>query len=162
MACAEGNDTEGSMFKITITLPKNRLSYGTLTLGNNQYRCLGRADSMLATAANNPSRDPLLLMGDTPLGAYTGTVVAAGVGSGALRSYGPNKRILLSPPPKGRAGLMLHGGAPSSNGGLRPTEGCVRLSNEDIASVLAQLGTDTTCEVSIVEGSPYKPSTSVT
>lgn len=146
--------------KLVIKLPKNRLNYGSIRLyengvaiGGSVYRCLGRADSMLAAAAKNPTRDPLLPMGDTPLGTYTGTIVPAGIGSGALRSYGPNKRVLLTPPPKGRAGLMLHGGAPSNRGGLRPTEGCVRVSNEDMAAILAILDNRLTCDVEVIDGS---------
>lgn len=147
------------MKKIVIKLPKNRLNLGSLNIYENgtalrgPIRCLGRADGMLAAAAKNPKRDPLLPMGDTPLGTYTGTIVPAGIGSGALRSYGPNKRVLLTPPPKGRAGLMLHGGAPSNGGGLRPTEGCVRVSNEDMARILETLSPDETCAVEIIDGS---------
>ncbi len=135
---------------LRVTLPKSRLSPGILTLTTTLQgeetvlftaKCLGRADTYLATQANNPTRNPILPCGNTPTGEYDCTRAPAGAG---IRSYGPFERIALTPTGgqalqaklAGRAGLMIHGGAPGNGGGLRPTEGCLRLSNTDIKQLL--------------------------
>lgn len=96
-------------------------------------------------AHNNPSRNPLLPFGDTPLGVFIGTVIPAGTDTAG---YGPGKRILLTPvsgdcltaEKNGREGLMCHSGDPNHAytqwNGLRPTFGCIRLSNPDMAAII--------------------------
>lgn len=134
--------------RLTITLPTERTKLGSATLGGTVFACLGKSDNQTAAAHNNPTRNPLLPFGDTPLGTYIGTVVPAGADTAG---YGPNKRILLTPvsgdcvkaEKNGREGLMCHGGDPNPEytqwGGLRPTFGCVRLSNADMGTVLAAI-----------------------
>lgn len=121
---------------IEVSLPKNRLQLGTLTTGEFTCKCYGKSDNFAATKAGNPTHDPAKPFGDTPAGTYSVIEEPAGTGSGALRSYGPNKRLLLLDVP-GRTGIMIHGGAPGNGGGLRPTDGCLRLSNDDMVSLLA-------------------------
>jgi lipoprotein-anchoring transpeptidase ErfK/SrfK len=79
--------------------------------------------------------------GDIPTGEYTGYVTVPGKPE---RSYGPYRRIALDPitgdafeaKRNGRYGLMIHGGDLSSKGALRPTHGCLRLSNADMLELL--------------------------
>lgn len=136
--------------KLFCSLPKNRLLPGVFTATTLMQerevtiftaKCLGRADTFLAERSNNPSRNPLLPGGDTPCGEYT--CALADVGNN-LRSYGPFERIAITPVAgpalqaklAGRTGLMIHGGAPGTGGGLRPTEGCIRLSNSDMQKLI--------------------------
>lgn len=107
---------------------------------------LGKADNRLAAKNGNPTRDPERRYGDTPTGKYEAEVDAAlGFDSGSIRSYGKAKVIRLSPIGGAalractigkRAGLLIHGGDLSASGALRPTNGCLRLSNEDQAQLV--------------------------
>jgi hypothetical protein len=66
-------------------------------------------------------------------------LVVHSTGETDLHTYGAFPSLLLDPQSgealiakqNGREGLMIHGGAPSSTGGLRPTHGCIRLSEEN-------------------------------
>jgi len=128
--------------QINILLPKNRKALGHLTVVEGaetlfECECLGLADQARATAAGNPTRDPIRKNGDTPTGTYQATVAAAP--SLPLRSYGPFPLIHLTPVSdqaleaarNGRSGLAIHSGDLNSAltwwHGLRPTEGCVRI-----------------------------------
>lgn len=163
------------MQTIKVTLPRGRQFPGSLRLtttsvggANTELTLfgpipvLGRADSADAARHGNPDRNPLKPYGDTPTGTFACTVVGAG---DSLRSYGPHGRILLravggaallaagdglaiTTDDGHRAGLMIHGGAPGNGGGLRPTHGCLRLSNENMAALLAVLKEPVQCIVS--------------
>lgn len=130
-------------------LPHNRRQAGTLELldqsGQVLHRCpcLGLADQLAAAGAGNPQRDPTRQYGDTPAGRYR---VTLGRVLEPARSYGPGRVLVLDPldgqarqaAANGRSGLLIHGGDPSPAGGLRPTHGCLRVSNHDQAR-LAEL-----------------------
>ena len=101
--------------------------------------CLGKADNKDAALHKNPKRDPAKSFGDTPTGDYSiGELVAHPKGETTLHTYGASRSILLDPQSgdaltaknNGREGLMIHGGASSSTGGLRPTHGCIRVSED--------------------------------
>lgn len=136
--------------KIKVTLPKTRTFPGTLTVEglDKEIKCLGKADQFAADKAGNKERDPAKHFGDTPLGEFK--VELAGVGA-SIRSYGPNKRFLLLGVP-GREGIMVHGGAPGNGGGLRPTDGCLRVSNDDMAWLIENFKTP--CTIDITESTP--------
>jgi hypothetical protein len=79
--------------------------------------------------------------GDTPTGVYK---YSDGGISSRTKTFGTEKRILLDPvagnaaKTKGRSGIMVHAGEPSKDGsrnGLRPTQGCVRLSADDMKAI---------------------------
>ncbi len=101
------------------------------------FAALGKADDNAAKANGNPSRDPLHVFGDTPLGSYQCHVQPPQT---PVHSYGPYKTIALvatggdalTAQKNGRSGLLIHGGDLGPNGSLRPTHGCVRLFNEDM------------------------------
>jgi len=130
---------------IKITLPKDRTKLGVLEIENKKFKCYGKADNAGAIKRNNPTRDPLKLFGDTPTGTYKCYV------TGPLsppRTYGPHKVIYLGPEKgqckkaevNGRSGLLIHGGDLGTKGNLRPTFGCIRVSNEDMKKILDILG----------------------
>jgi hypothetical protein len=149
---------------INVVLPADRRKLATYTIVDNSgvyvgaavkfgpVPCLGLADTTLAAEHNNPSRNPLLPYGDTPTGLYRVTIIPA---SSNTRSYGPNRRLMLTPflgqcviaedHEHLRAGILNHGGDPNPAytfwDSLRPTEGCVRISNENMAAALLVLDT---------------------
>jgi len=77
--------------------------------------------------------------------------VATGVndasGRHPTRKYGDNGAVSLVPASgdaltaqaNGRTGIMIHGGALDSAGLLRRTNGCVRLSNDDMATLVGAI-----------------------
>jgi hypothetical protein len=134
-------------------LPLNRWLAGTVQVedeGGNvvlgPLPCRGKADSQRAAAHGNPERYPTLPFGDHPSGTYA---VAAEVPDKAPRaSYGPFFLLLdpvagdaLRAKENGRTGLAIHGGDPDPKPGpygpLRATEGCLRVSNGDVAQIAA-------------------------
>ncbi|HEV2687303.1 MAG TPA: L,D-transpeptidase [Bryobacteraceae bacterium] len=98
--------------------------------------CLGKADNQDAAQHQNPTRDPKRPFGDTPTGGYNVAAIVSHQGETDLHTYGAFPSLLLDPQSgdaltakqNGREGIMIHGGAPSATGGLRPTHGCIRLS----------------------------------
>lgn len=90
--------------------------------------CLGKSES---NAAEN------VHYGNTPRGNYYGYL--AGPNSNTY-SYGPYKYVVLEGNnnplvPSVRDGIWIHGGDPSTSGGLRVTHGCVRVSNSNQLSI---------------------------
>ncbi|WP_234531909.1 L,D-transpeptidase family protein [Paenibacillus pseudetheri] len=93
--------------------------------------------------------------GHTPTGVYSATISGAPMDQteGNIRSYGPSKYVIMDPisgnaltaEQNGRTGLWIHGGAAADAGAisypLRPTHGCVRLSDNDQASLIYVLST---------------------
>lgn len=105
---------------------------------------LGKADNAGAAAHGNPARDPLRPYGDLPTGTYEvlGWSPVDPEDVKEVNSYGPAGKLVLDPmagdallaKQAGRYGLLIHGGAPAADGtGLRPTYGCARVSNADMA-----------------------------
>ena len=102
---------------------------------------LGKADNARAKREGNPTRDPLLRFGDTPTGIWLcrkqGPVSPAS-------TYGAHPVITMSPVSgdalraSTRSGIWLHGGAPGRNEAtklLRPTFGCLRVSDNDMGQI---------------------------
>lgn len=136
-------------WRIYINLPSNRDKKGTLSLydENGRYvygcECLGRGSGSAVSSGNNT--DWWLENADTPTGDYEGRII--GVGS-PTSSYGPYSRVNMTALYNGdhadiaahsgdyRLGIMIHGGNPETNTSaswypLRPTYGCIRVSNTD-------------------------------
>lgn len=140
------------MKRILVTLPKNRARLGLTGVLDGGYNhvtgpfpCLGKSDNAAAARAGNPQRDPLGRNGDTPTGTYRATLAPLHNPTPArLRTFGAHPRLLLTPiggpalqaHRNGRRGLMIHGGALGPGGVLRPTHGCVRLSDDHMAALL--------------------------
>ena len=142
--------------RIQVVLHENRVQLGTLTALDDDGSllfgpvvCLGKADNADAAQHDNPERDPTLAFGDTPTGEYAVVeLVAHPKGETTLHTYGPFPSLLLDPQSgdaltakqNGREGLMIHGGAPSVNGGLRPTHGCIRVSDASQKALVGLVG----------------------
>lgn len=88
--------------------------------------------------------------GNTPTGEYQVTRVESTANLNQS-SYGPNGALRLEPiggnaRASGRSGILVHGGDPVTEtsrsasfrpiGGLRPTKGCIRLSNSDMKQLV--------------------------
>ena len=127
--------------KIEIKLDRDRRKPGTLMIADViAVPCLGKADNAAAAKVGNPSRSPIERNGDTPRGSYMAQVGSTYAATAAQRrSYGPHPVIRLTPQAGecltahklGRRGLLIHGGDPAADGvSLRPTHGCIRLSNK--------------------------------
>ena len=144
--------------QIIITLHRNRSLPGELFLIDGETRllvcrCLGKADSLSAAEAGNPTRDPFRRYGDTPTGKYQGSVDPPRVPAQGperakwLRSYGQWPTIRLEPiagdaltaKNNGRRGLLIHGGTADKVGNLRPTNGCIRVDNVSQLSLVELL-----------------------
>jgi hypothetical protein len=139
-----------NMPRIQIDLPRDRTRLGELRFYADSMDqlfscpCLGKSDNIEASAAGNPHRLTTIRNGDTPTGTFRVLGVRSmGGSSAALHSYGPHKTIsiegtsgdALKAKINGRFGLLIHGGAARTNGGLRPTLGCPRVSNESMAKL---------------------------
>lgn len=86
---------------------------------------------------------------DTPTGSYTAWIVGPG---SPVSSYGPYERVSMDPisgnaliaEENGRYGFMIHGGDPETNTSatwypLRPTYGCIRISNSNQAALIKKI-----------------------
>lgn len=138
---------------ISVELPNDRSRLGTLslladdgTIVAGPFPAYGKADRGTATGHGNANGSSLLPYGDTPAGNYNVSGLEA-TGDGTTRSqhsYGPNGAIRLNPvsgdaltaSTLGRQYLLIHGGDPNPAGGLRPTNGCIRLADVDMLALL--------------------------
>ncbi|MBI4907497.1 MAG: L,D-transpeptidase [Acidobacteria bacterium] len=151
---------------ITVTLQRDRTKTGTLTVTSaagatlaGPFDALCKADNAAAAARGNPSRDPTKSYGDTPTGKYRGFVSALARTPVNDRTYGPQSVITLDPvsgqaktaKENGRWGLLIHGGALNAAGKLRPTFGCVRVSNTSMQILLGKLPGGEKIEVVVSE-----------
>jgi lipoprotein-anchoring transpeptidase ErfK/SrfK len=139
--------------RVEVTLAKNRMQVGKLQAYDDAgqpvlgpVNCLGRADAGDAKLHGNPERNSLRPFGDTPTGYYNVVRMVSHHGSESdIHTYGTYPALLLDPvsgdalkaKQNSRSGLMIHGGAPSMSGKLRPTHGCIRLSENDQRDLVA-------------------------
>jgi hypothetical protein len=120
---------------------------GTLVFG--PVEALGRGSNHADNDFDHSNWD--MTNGDTPTGGYNASVVDAGTPSS---SYGTNKRVLMDPTSgnaliaedNGRTGIMIHGGDAATDSSatwypLRPTYGCIRLSNANQATLISKIAT---------------------
>ena len=135
-------------YLLKIRLPADRTKLGQLKILNTltgmaifgPIQCYGKADQQAASGNGNPMRDSRMQYGDTPLGGYdvTGTL------GPDLANYGQFARLVLV----GRTGdamirqavtqdIRIHGGPVGLGPALlRPTNGCVRVLDSDMQSLL--------------------------
>lgn len=147
--------------KLVAKLPKDRNQPGVMEVHGAGpaivlMPVLGLADAAMAKQKGNPSRSPERCYGDTPTGVWK---VHVSIIMRDERAFGPHKVLLLSPisgqaynsylSPARRSGILIHGGAPGAGGNLRPTYGCLRVSNDSMArlhELIAQYGPIETLE----------------
>jgi hypothetical protein len=169
------------MPRVVVEVPSDRTKIGTIRLlADNGILIVGpfsvfaKADNRTASRNGNPSRNPLFPFGDTPTGRYRvpGLEATGPNTSRNAHSYGPHGAIRLDPTEGdaavakglGREYLLIHGGDPNTAGLLRPTNGCIRLSNDDMRTLVAAIvaesqlsGPTSSCSLDTVEvevGSP--------
>jgi len=154
------------MPRIIIELAADRTLLGTLRLMDDggrifagPFKALGRSDRKTAAAKRNPTADRLKPYGDTPCGVFDliDIVHTAEDTKIDFSKYGKHGAIRLRPVDGaaaraeqfGRTGLMIHGGEASPSGALRPTNGCIRLSDDDMRLLLEAIA-----RLTISEGPP--------
>lgn len=127
---------------LRVVVPKNRDLRGTMRVEKNG-RVL-REIPVLARGSRRGGNTAFLENGNTPTGTYAGSLFSSNQGW-PLASYGAWGRIQLRPVEGdaviaeqlfGRTGLYIHGGDLATKGawkgGLKPTYGCLRVSNGDM------------------------------
>lgn len=145
---------------LLIRLPHDRTKLGTIQMLTQDgtilvsAECLGKSDNAFAAAQGNPTRDPKKRGGDLPYGSYKcdATRFHEHVSEGDEHSYGPHGYIRLTPTAGDaliaasegkRSGLLIHGGALNpaytATRGLRPTHGCLRVTDETILAMLNEV-----------------------
>lgn len=145
--------------ELRVSLPNNRLNTGTVELVDpttglrvfGPVPALGRAARDTAKKKNNPDGISTLPYGDTPSGGYRiPYVLASGAGTNhPADTYGSAGVIVLDPVSgdaltaenNGRTGLLIHAGRQVSSptplpGHLRPTNGCIRMLEGDLAGLI--------------------------
>ncbi|ULO04785.1 L,D-transpeptidase [Paenibacillus sp. 19GGS1-52] len=142
-------------YHIMASFPTNRDNKGTLKMYNNggvlvfgPVEALGRGSN---DAANNYDHSNWNLKNsDVPTGVYETTELAAGTPNS---SFGPHKRVwfnkalsgnALIAQNNGRDEIMIHGGDAATESlrswyPLRPTYGCIRLSNLNQATLMSAI-----------------------
>ena len=135
------------MTQIIVELPDDRTQYGRLRLvddnGNDLIEpvpAIGRADP--SNWPDNRNSDPLLRGGNTPLGGYDVSGLRPPKDAADAYAHGPNGKLVLVPvsgeaaaAAAVRTDLEIHGGW-LRNGNLRPTSGCVRVSDDSMRTLL--------------------------
>lgn len=144
---------------IRVDLPADRTRTGTLKVVDpitgltlfGPVPVLGRAARNRATEEGNPSGDPLLPFGDTPVGGYNVVRIVAN-GTGTTRpvaNFGESGSIVLDPTSgdarqaeiNGRTGLLIHAGRHAFSSvvdarALKPTNGCLRMLDWHLAELI--------------------------
>jgi hypothetical protein len=130
------------MLHFFVLLPRNRNLAGRLRVEKDgtllaEFSALGRG-------SRGPGDTSFLENGNTPTGSYKGSGLVdtrdksqASYGPwGALRLKPESGNAVLAQDVFGRKGLLIHGGTLGSQGlwkgKLKPTHGCIRLSNSDM------------------------------
>ena len=141
-------------------VPKDRMGEGSVEIVDatgsvivGPFACRAKADNAGAIQHGNPTRDSLRPFGDHPSGAYV--VRAIQHGKSPAHTYGPVFMLLdptggdaLQARRNGRTGLAIHGGDPGETMMLRPTFGCLRVTNAAIVDMarLVRVGDIYVCE----------------
>jgi hypothetical protein len=132
--------------KLSLMLSTKRDFSGLLIVRNEKTGAVMGSFEALGRGSNGGGDTQLQENGNTPTGQYK-VVRIEPTASWNQSSYGPNGALRLEPfsgnakvaeEVIGRKGLLVHGGAPGSDGywrgigQLRATHGCVRLSNDSM------------------------------
>lgn len=138
--------------KIVIDSRTDRTPAGTIHLEGNDSQLLAgpfpalcKADIITATNEGNPTCDPKLPFGDTPLGSYE-LLRIIDVSISHLDDYGPIALELtplsgdaLEARNNGRLSILIHSGLPNINGCLKPTNGSVRVFESDLQLIIESI-----------------------
>ena len=147
-AAAALRATAPPLWGALIILPRDRTKPGRLELRDRigmlvfSCQCLGRSAGIFDAVTGRVRRDRLAYRGDTPLGDYAPTFVTTlakpitGIGR-LWVGLDPIAGEALAAEQAGRRGLGIHGGRGET---LRPTHGCIRLKDSDMAALAAAAG----------------------
>lgn len=148
-------------YHIVVSLPTNRNHLGSLKVFNKQgymvmqpVPVLGRGSNLTTNNFNHNNR--LMQNADIPWGSSRTRIIERGA---PAETYGVGKRVhlykaidgeMLEAEKKGRSEILIHGGKITPKRGtpwypLRPTYGCLRLSEENMShliTVLTHLGSE--------------------
>ncbi|MET1174529.1 L,D-transpeptidase [Paenibacillus amylolyticus] len=146
-------------YHIIANFPANRDNKGSLKVYSDNGTLVFGPKDALGRGSNDPKNGNdhtnwKLQNADIPTGVAKTVVYAKG---SSESSYGPHKRVWLNQAvsgnfliaeQNGRSEIMIHGGDPATSSSLpwyplRPTYGCIRLSNADqkaLIDVLVQHG----------------------
>ncbi|WP_151737702.1 L,D-transpeptidase ['Paenibacillus yunnanensis' Narsing Rao et al. 2020] len=133
-------------YHIIVNLPANRDNKGSLKMYDGSgalvfgpVEALGRGTNMASNGYDHTNW--IEENSDTPTGVYAASVIDPGT---PTSSYGSYQRVAMDPTSgnallaenNGRFGIMIHGGDASKETNaswypLRPTYGCVRISNSN-------------------------------
>lgn len=131
-------DTIYGKWKITVALKSDRSQLGTMTI----YNASGTSQMSVSCLGQSAyGYDMYTTNGHTPTGTYTGYLYGP---ASPESSYGPYKVVAMDGVSgvivsSGRSGIWIHGGDASSSGGLRPTYGCVRISNTNQNTMVTKI-----------------------
>ncbi|WP_372011522.1 L,D-transpeptidase family protein [Paenibacillus chitinolyticus] len=133
-------------YHIIANFSANRDNKGTLKMYDGSGALVFGPVEALGRGSNDPANNNnhanwKMTNADTPTGEYAASVIGAGT---PTSSYSPYSRVNLDPTSgnaliaenNGRSGFMIHGGDASTDSSaswypLRPTYGCIRLSNSN-------------------------------
>lgn len=136
------SDNVYGKWRIAISFSSNRNTFGTMTVYNASgvsqmsVNCLGKSAYGYDMYTKN---------GHTPTGTYTGYLYGPVSPSS---SYGPYKVVAMTGVSgvivtSGRSGIWIHGGTAASTDSatypLRPTYGCVRISNSNQNTMVTKI-----------------------
>jgi hypothetical protein len=139
---------------LVVSLPSDRHDYGQLLFVDGAgvriagpYNVLGMADQKTASKKGNSPRSTIIPYGDTPLGTYQIDGFQPPSNLGDAARHGPHGKIRITPTrgdaklasEAGRTFLQIHGGVPGPNRQLRPTNGCLRLSDDDMLDLMTAI-----------------------
>ncbi len=131
------------LWSIDVAFSDDRSTTGRLYLRNRQGIVVKSWDAL----GRGNHRDRMAENGDTPYGTYdiTGRQSTSKLTGKKLSSFGPNGKILLDPKSgeakkSNRDLFRIHGGKLSeATEELRATNGCIRLSNDDMKDLTGQI-----------------------
>lgn len=134
-------------YHIIANFPSNRDYKGTLKVYDDSGKLVYGPKDALGRGSNDAANGKdhtnwKLKNADIPTGVANTIIHTVG---GSVSSYGPHKRVWLNKAvsgnfliaeKNGRSEIMIHGGDPATDTALtwyplRPTMGCIRLSNDD-------------------------------
>lgn len=138
-------------YHIVANLGKNRNVPGTLKVYDKTGKLVLKPVQALGRGTNHPLNDndhtqQLKRNADTPSGVAKCRVIGAG---GSVKSFGKHDRVhlyeglegnFLKAQQAGRSEILIHGGTNPTQGQpwspLRPTHGCIRLSEVDMNKLI--------------------------
>ena len=141
------------MLYMKVSVPEARNGTAVVEFGSGGSRlatglAVASASAPLATKHGNPSCDPMRPWGHPPIGGYA-LLAQGAVPAGCELEYGPHMLVFqpmsgkaLEAEAFGRLLLPVYAGPSGKDGRLRPTQGGLRLQQDQFDMLLAELRRD--------------------